>query len=177
MLTGKHVKLVPLEERHLDSIMESWNNPEMRKFLGRYIPHSREAEMEWIRSTQEEMKRRTHVHFVIEKLEDESFIGTVAVHDIDWLSHSGTIGIAIHKPDNWNKGYGTEALNLLVKLCWTSLNMRRLELEVFDFNQRAMRVYEKLGFKECGVFHKKHFINGKYVNTHIMELFNQTSEA
>ena len=87
MLTGEKVKLVPLEERHLDAIMEGWNNPEMRKFLGGYMPHSREAEREWIRSAQESMNRRQSVYFVIEKVNDDSFIGTVAVHDIDWLSH------------------------------------------------------------------------------------------
>ena len=97
MLTGNKVKLVPLEERHLDSIMKGWNNPEMRRFLGGYMPHSRESEREWIRSAQERMNKRQDVHFVIEKVDDDSFIGTVAVHDIDWLSHSGTIGIAIHK--------------------------------------------------------------------------------
>ena len=119
------------------------------------------------------MKRRESVHFVIEKVDDDRFIGTVAVHDIDWLSNTGTIGIAIHKPENWNKGYGTEALQLLVKFCWTSLNMRRLELSVHEFNERAMRVYEKLGFKECGIFHGKHFIDGEYVDTHYMELFRE----
>ena len=177
MLTGKNVKLVPLDERHLDAIMEGWNNPEMRKYLGGYFPNSRESEKEWMRSAQESMKRRSDVHLVIEKSEDDSFIGTVAVHDINWVSHSGTIGIAIHKPENWNKGYGTEALKLLMKFCWNSLNMRRLDLTVHEFNERAMRVYEKLGFKECGVFHKRFFIDGKYVNTHIMEVFNENMES
>jgi RimJ/RimL family protein N-acetyltransferase len=156
--------------------MEGWNNPDMRKFLGGYIPHSREAEKEWIRSVQERMKNRNAFVFVIEKLIDDSFLGTVAIHDIDWLSHTGTVGIAIHKPENWNKGYGSEALQLLVDFCWTSLNMRRLELSVHEFNDRAMKVYEKLGFKECGIFHGKYFIDGKYVNTHYMELFRVNEE-
>jgi RimJ/RimL family protein N-acetyltransferase len=177
MLLGNKVRLVPVEEKHLDSIMEGWNNPEMRKFLGGYIPNTREAEREWIRSAQESMKERTAFHFAIEKLDDDLFIGTVSIHEIDWLSHTGTVGISIHKPENWNKGYGTEALELFIEFCWTSLNMRRLELSVHEFNERAMKVYEKLGFKECGVFHEKFFINGKYVNTHYMELFNKNRNS
>jgi RimJ/RimL family protein N-acetyltransferase len=175
-MIGNKVRLVPLEQNHLDSIMEGWNNPEMRKFLGGYIPHSRETEKEWIQSTLEKMKNRTEFVFVIEKLLDDSFLGTVAIHGIDWLSRTGDVGIAIHKPENWNKGYGTEAMQLLIEFCWTSLNMRRLELSVHDFNERAKKLYEKLGFKECGVFHKKYFIDGKYVNTYYMELFNQNDE-
>ena len=53
MIEGKTIRLTVLEEKHLDDIMKEWNNPEMRRFLGGYIPNSREAEKEWIQSAQQ----------------------------------------------------------------------------------------------------------------------------
>lgn len=50
----------------------------------------------------------------------------------------------------WGRGYGTEALSLLIKYCFNTLNLYRVELEVFEFNKRAIKVYQKCGFKEEG---------------------------
>jgi len=173
VLTDENVKLVVLEERHLDDIMKGWNNLELRQFLGSYIPHSRETEREWIANTIEDMNKRRSFVFAIERITDEAFIGTIGLHDIDWLSRTCVLGIAIHNPEHWGKGLGTEALRLIINFGWNHLNLRRIELSVHDFNERAKHVYEKLGFIEFGVAHAKYFIKGKYVNTHYMELFRE----
>ena len=50
MIDGKNVRLVPMEvDKHLDHIMEHFNNPEMRLFLGGFLPVTRNAEIEWIK--------------------------------------------------------------------------------------------------------------------------------
>ncbi len=57
MTVGEKVRLVPLEEeKHLDYIMEHFNNPEMRVFLGGFIPVTRNAEREWIQAAEESLK-------------------------------------------------------------------------------------------------------------------------
>ena len=170
MLAGEKIRLVPLEEKHLDDIMKEWNSPKLRKYLGGFIPHSREVEHEWIQSAMEEMKQRKSFIFVVERISDDSFIGTIALHDIDWLSRNCTLGIALHSEENWGKGYGSEAIKLLIDFAWQSLNLYRIELSVYDFNARAKHVYEKIGFVEFGIAHRKYYIDGKYVDTHYMEL-------
>lgn len=171
MLSGIKVRLVVLEEKHLDDIMKGWNNPEMRKFLGGFIPNTREAEREWIQASIEQMKKKQSYVFVIERISDDAYIGNIALHDINWLSRTCILGVAIHDPINWGKGFGTEALNLIIDFGWNHLNLRRIELTVHDFNERAKHVYEKIGFKEFGVAHRKFFINGRYADTVYMELF------
>lgn len=166
------MRLIVLERRHLDDIVKRWNNPEMRIYLGAYIPNSREQEEKWMDSVQERMNRRREFHFAIEKVSDREFLGTIGLHDIDWLSRSTHLGITIHEPKNWSKGYGTEAIELIVDYAWKHLNLRRIELMVHDFNERAKRVYEKVGFKLYGTARGKYFIDGKYVDTHYMELMN-----
>ena len=173
MLEGKTIRLVLLEERHLDDIMKGFNNPEMRKFLGGLIPLTREAEREWIQACQQQMKNRTGFVFVIEDISDHRFIGSVSLNDVDWLSKSSGMGIAIHSPHDWEKGYGTEAMQLMIDFAWQHLNLRRLELSVHAFNERARHMYEKLGFKFWGTAHRKYFIDGEYHDTHYLEMFRE----
>jgi len=173
LLDGKKIRLVPLEECHLDDIMKGFNNPEMRKFLGGYMPVTREAEREWIQSCQRQMMNRTGFVYVIEDTVDHRFIGSVSLNGIDWLSKSSGIGIAIHRPEDWDKGYGTEAMQMLIDFGWQHLNLRRIELSVHSFNPRARHMYEKLGFKLWGTAHRKLFVDGEYHDTHYMELFRE----
>jgi RimJ/RimL family protein N-acetyltransferase len=171
MLVSSDIKLVPMEEHHLDDLMKYWNTPEMRRFLGGFIPHTREHEREWIENMQIEMKRRSSFVFAIEQLPSNKFIGSIALHNIDWLSRSCSLGIAIHNEENWGRGFGTQAIELMVEFAWKSLNLRRIELTVHEFNERAKHVYEKLGFAEFGKAHQKYYIDGEYANTFYMELF------
>jgi len=171
MLEGKMIQLVPLEERHLDDIMKGFNNPEMRKFIGGFIPVTSEAEREWIQACQQQMKNRSGFVFVIEEASDQRFIGACSLNAINWISKSSGIGIAIHNPQDWEKGYGTEAMQLLIDFAWKHLNLRRIDLSVYAFNERARHVYEKLGFKLWGTAHEQYFIDGEYRDTHYMEIF------
>jgi RimJ/RimL family protein N-acetyltransferase len=173
MLVSNNLRLVPIEEHHLDALMKDWNTPEMRKFLGGFIPHTREYEREWIETAQIDMAKRSGYVFAIEQLPNSNFIGTIALHNIDWLSRSCILGIAIHNEENWGRGFGTQAIELILEFGWKSLNLRRVELSVHEFNERAKHVYEKLGFAEYGKAHEKYYIDGKYINTYYMELFRK----
>ena len=178
LLVGEKVRLVPLEEeKHLDHIMEHFNDPEMRVFLGGYFPVTRDVEREWIRSMNEQMSKRRGFTFAIEKTASGNMVGSCGLHDIDWLSRGSILGVAVYPKDNWEKGYGTEALQLLIDFGWTHLNLRRIELSVHSHNPRAKHVYEKLGFREYGTAHKKYYMGGRYVDTHYMELFREDYEA
>lgn len=170
LLQGDKIRLVPIEKKHLDDIMKGWNNPVMRKFLNPFIPYSREIEIQWIDNAIGKIKELKSLTFVIEK-NDGKFLGTCGTTEIDWISRSTEIGIAIHSPDEWGKGYGTEALELLIDYLWKALNLERLELSVYAFNERAISVYKKLGFVEWGRAHKKRYVEGKYEDVIYMELF------
>jgi RimJ/RimL family protein N-acetyltransferase len=174
MLEGKYVRLVVLAERHLDDIVKSWNNPKLRKYLGGYIPATRAQEVEWIENVHRQMKERTAFGFAIERISDHSFLGSTAVHSIEWVARTARVGIAIFDPENWGKGYGSETLEILIDFSWKHLNLRRLELGVHTFNKRAIRVYEKLGFKMIGTARQKFYIDGEYVDEHYMEIFRDS---
>ena len=67
-------------------------------------------------------------------------------------------------------GYGTEALKLLLDFAFNFQNMHSVDLKVFSFNERAIKCYEKSGFKRCGTRHDAYFLNGKYHDEITMEI-------
>jgi RimJ/RimL family protein N-acetyltransferase len=72
--------------------------------------------------------------------------------------------------DQWNKGFGTEATKLFVAYGFETLNLNRIELRVYEYNARAIRVYEKVGFKHEGSLREDHYRQGRYWNTHVMSI-------
>ena len=60
------------------------------------------------------------------------------------------MGIGIGEEELWGKGYGTDAVRLMLNYAFTELNLRRISLDLFEYNQRALRSYQKAGFVEEG---------------------------
>lgn len=77
-------------------------------------------------------------------------IGNVDLGGIDWISGNAWVGIGIGERDYWGKGYGSEAMQLVLDFAFGALNLKRISLSVFEYNQRAIKSYLKCGFKEEG---------------------------
>jgi RimJ/RimL family protein N-acetyltransferase len=60
------------------------------------------------------------------------------------------LGIGILRREYWGRGYGSEAVSLMLRFGFTELNLRRISLSVFEYNTRAVRAYEKAGFQQEG---------------------------
>jgi RimJ/RimL family protein N-acetyltransferase len=108
--------------------------------------------------------------FVIADPVTEAYIGQVNLDRIDWKNRVGTIGIVIGSPEELGKGYGSDAMELLVRFAFMEMNLNRLELEVYDFNERANRSYLRAGFREEGRLRERQFKNGRYVDLIVMGL-------
>jgi RimJ/RimL family protein N-acetyltransferase len=84
----------------------------------------------------------------IEIKETSKLIGTIAYRDIDWNKGVAEVAIFIGDKREWNKGYGTEAMRIMLKIGFKELNLKKIKLHVRPSNQRARHVFHKLGFKE-----------------------------
>ena len=80
----------------------------------------------------------------------DKLIGSCGFADLDHLNQTAEAGIVIGDKNYWNKGYGTEAMVLLLDYGFKVLNLRNVMLRVYSFNERAIRSYEKAGFKKIG---------------------------
>jgi RimJ/RimL family protein N-acetyltransferase len=81
---------------------------------------------------------------------DGNLIGNIGLMDCDYLNRSAELGIFIGRKDLWNKGYGTEAIKALCEYGFLSLNLENIMLKVYNFNTRAIKAYQKSGFKIIG---------------------------
>lgn len=81
----------------------------------------------------------------------DEIIGFVHLDDIRWNHRTAWVSIAIGDSSHRGKRYGEEAMRLTLKFAFHELNLHRLQLNVYSYNDRAIRLYERLGFQREGV--------------------------
>lgn len=111
--------------------------------------------------------------FLIVESENDNMIGTVGLEKINDIDRTGTLGIFIGDEGARNKGYGTEAINLVLDYGFNYLNLNNIKLDVLEFNERAIACYKKCGFKEYGRRRKANYINGKYYDRISMDILKE----
>ncbi|MFX1308805.1 MAG: GNAT family N-acetyltransferase [Promethearchaeota archaeon] len=168
MLRGKRVKLTPIKRENIESFLKWFNDPEITQYLVRYRPMTRMAEEEWIENLK---NREDSIHFsIVIPNEDgsEKLIGNCGIHNIDCKNRVGEVGIVIGEKEYQYKGFGTEAMELLIKYGFETVNLNRLELYTYSFNIGALKSYKKVGFIEEGRKRQSIWINGRYHDAILM---------
>ncbi len=95
--------------------------------------------------------------FAIRAIADDKLLGGVHLEALNWSSRDSFVGIYIGEREDWGKGFGTEAMSLLLRYAFLEVNLRRVSLSVFEYNPRAIRSYEKVGFRHEG--RQRQFLN------------------
>ena len=88
--------------------------------------------------------------FAIRALDNDELIGYVELDGILWPHRVSGASIAIGEAKHWGKGYGYEVMQLVLRFAFDELNLHRVQLTVFSYNERAIALYEKLGFHREG---------------------------
>ncbi|TCP29908.1 RimJ/RimL family protein N-acetyltransferase [Scopulibacillus darangshiensis] len=107
--------------------------------------------------------------FGIYRKEENKLIGSIGVSSVNWKNSTCDVGISLG-PDFQGKGYGTDAMKTLITFIFNYLNINKIKLNVFGFNQRAIRSYEKCGFKTEGILREELFRFGKFNDIYAMGL-------
>lgn len=119
--------------------------------------------------TLEEMSKSGH-NFAIIRREDDGLLGVINIFDMNQICRNAQCGLFIGEEQHRGKGYGTEALRLIVKYGFETLNLNNIMLKVFDFNKNAVACYEKVGFKRIGARRKAYFVRGQYHDEIFMDI-------
>ncbi|MFC7322358.1 GNAT family N-acetyltransferase [Halobacillus campisalis] len=143
ILRGPRVHLGPVTDEHLDTISKWFNNSFFLRRLDAFParPRSVDSLKEWRNEAAD-----SNTEFIFSICEGDTFIGYVSLDGILWNQRNGWLAIAIGDPSHQGEGYGTEAMKLLIDYAFYELNLHRLQLTVFEYNQPAIWLYEKLGF-------------------------------
>jgi len=169
-LIGTKIYLRPLEKEDAPSLQGWINDPDVRRTLNMYRPMNLQDEEEFItRSTKSEHDLALGI---VVKSQDK-LIGATGLHRMDFKNRHASFGISIGDKTEWCKGYGTEATSLMVKHGFETLNLNRIWLNVYEYNQRGVRAYEKVGFRREGVLRQDTFRDGRYWDTIAMAVLRE----
>jgi len=102
-----------------------------------------------------------NIMFLIRANEDDRIIGFANLDYISWSQGDSYMGIGLGDRTCWGRGYGSEAMNILLRYAFTELNLHRLTLTVFEFNERAVRMYQRCGFKIEGIVREVLYRDGR----------------
>ena len=164
MLQGQRIYLDAIRETdatvsalwmsNLDITSTLWNAP--------LQPSHVEIEREFQRQA-----NKSSIAFAIRLLHDETLVGFTRFKSINHRNRVAEISIVIGDP---GKGFGREALALLIEYGFLELNLNRIELTVFTFNTAAIHLYMKLGFQQEGSLRQRLFRDGQCHDTWVMAL-------
>lgn len=172
-LFSERIRLRAAEKADIEVFLRWVNDPEVTENLMLVSPMSQVEEERWYENMLSQHPSE-HV-FVIETKEDASEgawhpIGTCQFLGIDWRNRSSEVGIMIGEKSFWNRGYGTETMQLLLEHGFNTLNLNRVWLQVYDKNQHGIRAYEKAGFVYEGKFRQGHYQHGRYYDVCLMSV-------
>jgi len=145
-LVGKECYLSPMDINDAEKYTEWLNDLEVSTNLGHVYESILNVEGE--REILKDLSKN-HNYSIID-IETDALIGSCGFLEIDNLNQAAEIGIFIGDKKFWDKGYGTEAMALLMDYGFKALNLHNVMLRVFSFNERAIKCYEKIGFKTIG---------------------------
>jgi RimJ/RimL family protein N-acetyltransferase len=145
LLTGRLVRLTAEDPEKDAGAIERWTrDTEYQRYLEVH-PIRPYTEQNWRKRLEGELNDRYYA-FGVRPLDDERLIGFVALFSVRALHGEAFVGIGIGERELWGKGYGTDAMQVLLGFAFDELNLHRVTLMVLADNARAVRSYEKCGF-------------------------------
>ena len=172
-LVGPRVKLVKFTDRHITAPYIGWlNNHKVNRYLctGRLPVANSDVNVP--------AGDKNLLYAMLSKLRLDSgdkiwasdnydnYIGTISLHDIDWIARRGEVGYMIGEQSHWGIGIATEIIGLVANHGFNRLNLNKITAGVVDGNTGSIKALEKNGFKQYGTNPQDYYLEGKYLDVH-----------
>ncbi|WP_041290393.1 GNAT family N-acetyltransferase [Kribbella flavida] len=172
-LTGKLVVLRCLDEGDFPMMKAAMDDPEVTRLTGSHEEISDERAREWLRTRKEQTDR---LDLAIVDRSTGDAVGEAVLNEYDPDNRSCNFRILIG-PAGRNRGLGTEATKLIVGYGFEELGLHRISLDVFAFNPRAQRAYEKAGFVVEGRLRDALCWKGEWIDSIVMAILEDEWRA
>jgi RimJ/RimL family protein N-acetyltransferase len=161
MPRGKLVELTPLTDADSDAMLRWINERDLVLLSSAYRPVDEAHHREWFSSIR---KRADVVIFGIREVAGGRLVGSCQLLGINPTHRKAELQIRIGEADARGRGYGREAVDLLLDFAFGDLNLHRVELTVLEGNEPAIKTYLSAGFAREGVMRQAAHIDGRYVD-------------
>ncbi len=167
-MTGDLVSLGPLRREWLPIYQHWLNDFDMLKQIDRrFRPHSAEWITQWYE--RHASANQDSLIFTILSRADGQPVGNIALQDVDYRNRTAEMGIYIGDAASRGKGYGSEATRMILTFAFRVLGLHNVMLRVYEYNEPAIRVYRKAGFREMGRRSQSQFMDGRFWDVILME--------
>ncbi len=177
MYVAERVRLRRIEKADLPNYVEWLNDAEVRRGLMIFLPLSSVEEEQWF----ENMLKAPPAErpFAVDAKVGDGWqhIGSCGLFDFQPQAHHAELGIVLGDKNFWDQGYGTDVMNLLLKVGFEVFNLNRIHLRVYGNNPRARHVYEKIGFVHEGSLRQHLYREGQYYDEHVMGILRSEWQA
>lgn len=152
------------------ALTSSWrNDPAVTDLLAGNIFHtSPDREKKWIEEVI--MNDRVNIRLGVALKENDKLIGMVNLININWIDRNAEFSILLGDKEEWGKGYGKQATAQMLDFGFRERNLERIYLTVDVDHERAISIYEGLGFKQEGRLRRHHFRKGDYRDVFIYSI-------
>ncbi len=169
-LYGEHIMLREYRTEDIADIRKWVNDVKSTRYLSSifWLPQSYENTEDFVRGMVQGSGNAAN--FVIARKDDLAYLGQIDLLGINWKLRCGTIGIVVASEEERSHGVGAEAIGLMLRYAFQTLNLERVELELDMDNARALRCYQKAGFVLEGVKRHAYFSEGHFDDMGVMSV-------
>ena len=163
MIRGERLYLRAVERDDLQRCHDWMNDESLRATLAQRYPMSLAQEADWIERTTRGQDT-SKLTFAICLIEGDRHIGNCSLEAIERDNGVATFGILIGEGDARGQGFGEEATRVLCRFAFDEMNLHKIRLDVHETNARAIRTYERVGFRREGILREEVFRRGRYID-------------
>ena len=171
-LKGKHIYLRALEPEDLDFVFEIENDESFWELCSTQTPYSRYVIKKYLENAHKDIYEVKQLRLVISSYEDEP-LGLIDFFDFDFKNKRAGIGIIIKDSRERGKGYGAEAIELLVNYGFNHLNLHQVYCNVSEANDASIKLFKSQKFEKVGLKKEWNFSNKGFKNEYLFQRINK----
>ncbi|WP_040279946.1 GNAT family N-acetyltransferase [Psychroserpens damuponensis] len=167
-LKGEHIYLRALEPEDLEFIHHIENNQDIWEISNTITPYSKFLIKQYLEHAHKDIFEVKQLRLVICNYNNDA-LGLIDVFDFDFKNRRAGIGILINDSNHRQKGYGKEALQLLISYCKSHLDLHQLYCNISEENDHSLKLFKNQGFEIIGLKKDWNFVNGSYKNEYLLQ--------
>jgi diamine N-acetyltransferase len=172
-LTGSLVFLRALEPEDLEFVYQIENDETIWNVSNTNTPYSKFLIRQYLENAHQDIFEAKQLRLAICKTESQEAIGLIDLFDFDPNHNRAGIGIIIKENRNRNSGFGSEALELLIKYSFSKLHLHQLYANIDPNNSASLQLFTTFGFQNIGIKKQWNLVDGNYQDEGLFQLINQ----
>ena len=168
-LKGEYVFLRAIEHEDADFIMATENDESFWEISNTQTPFSRHIIEQYVKNAYKDIYEVKQLRLIIETNIGVK-LGMIDLFDFDFKNKRAGVGVLIKNTEDRQKGYGKEALQLLVNYSFNRLHLHQLYCNISEDNTQSLKLFENAGFNKVGLKKDWNFSDGKFKNEFLLQL-------